>query len=145
MEAKKSGFKFSNPKLVELEYRTLENETSNYDKFEKIETETKVSRPTEKENVQNAHSNRAVVALTVKMGDEEEKKYPFHFLITMKANFFWEENFSEKIIDNLLKINAPALLFSYIRPIIAEMTGYGFETLHLPFIDFSKLKNEDTK
>ena len=41
-------------------------------------------------------------------------------------------------IDNLLRKNAPALLLSYARPLIASITNASkFPTYNIPFLDFS--------
>lgn len=37
-----------------------------------------------------------------------------------------------------MNVNAPALLYSYIRPVIAEMTGNSmFPRYNLPFMNFT--------
>lgn len=138
MHAKKSSFRFSNPKLVKFNYQILDENSEKFDSFDQVETNTQIKR---KVTEADDNAREATVYLTVKMGQDVDKKYPFNFDITMKADFTWDDSYNEEIVDNMLKINAPSLLFSYIRPIIAEMTGYGFKTLHLPFIDFSNSNN----
>lgn len=67
---------------------------------------------------------------------------PFVLNIEMQANFKWIDEFSKSEVSTLLNQNAPALLLSYMRPIISEITSYGFNSFMLPFIDFSK-NNKD--
>lgn len=74
------------------------------------------------------------MALNLKMGNEDTA---FALEIEMQSKFKWNKSFNANQIDNLLNQNAPALLLSYMRPLVSETTGYGFNSVMLPFIDFS--------
>ena len=57
------------------------------------------------------------------------------------ANFRWSEALDEQRRDSLLKQNAPALLVSYARPIIAMITNASrFPAFNIPFINFTEDK-----
>lgn len=66
------------------------------------------------------------------------KNRPFHLKATSVASFTWAEGLDEKTIEALLKINAPAIMLSYIRPIISNITTYsGQPPLVIPLIDLT--------
>lgn len=131
---KKSKFQFTDPELEKLEFDI--NAEYDADKFDGIlmESNTQVRRD---------NSNEAYVALTLRIGSNEENQ-PFIILVKMSANFSWEENLEEKLVKSLLKSNAPAALLSYIRPIVSMMTvSSKYPALNIPFIDFTQ--NEISK
>ena len=39
------------------------------------------------------------------------------------ANFRWNDELDDNMIDRLLNQNAPSLLLSYLRPIVAQVTS----------------------
>lgn len=126
---KKSKFQFTDPELEKLEFDI--NAEYDADKFDGIlmESHTQVKRN---------DSNEAYVALTLRIGSNEENQ-PFIILVKMSANFSWEENLEEKLVKSLLKSNAPAALLSYIRPIVSMMTvSSKYPVLNIPFIDFTQ-------
>lgn len=126
---KKSKFQFTDPELEKLEFDI--NAEYDADKFDGIvmESHTQVKRD---------DSNEAYVALTLRIGSNEENQ-PFTILVKMSANFSWEENLEEKLVKALLKSNAPAALLSYIRPIVSMITvSSKYPALNIPFIDFTR-------
>lgn len=126
---KKSKFQFTDPELEKLEFDI--NAEYDADKFDGIvmESHTQVKRD---------DSNEAYVALTLRIGSNEENQ-PFTILVKMSANFSWEENLEEKLVKALLKSNAPAALLSYIRPIVSMITvSSKYPALNIPFIDFTQ-------
>ena len=61
----------------------------------------------------------------------------FKLVVKMASQFRWKDLDDEKV-DILLHQNAPALLLSYARPIIAGITNASrFPTYNIPFLDFS--------
>lgn len=71
--------------------------------------------------------------------EAELNKNPYLLNVIMQADFRWPEDWSEEKVKRFVKVNAASLLFSYIRPIISNITGMSeFEREDLPFIDFSK-------
>lgn len=133
---KKSKFQFTDPELEKLEFDI--NAEYDADKFDGIlmESHTQVRRD---------NSNEAYVALTLRIGSNEENQ-PFIILVKMSANFSWEENLEEKLVKSLLKSNAPAALLSYIRPIVSMMTvSSKYPALNIPFIDFTQNEISEEK
>ena len=91
-------------------------------------------------NIQVARSkneNRANVKLTLETNAENEKA-PFKLRITMASDFKWED-MDEKTVESMLKMNAPALLLGYMRPIVANITNSSnFPVYNLPFLNFKE-------
>ncbi len=89
--------------------------------------------------------NSVFVQLRVTVGEENDK-YPFVACIEMLAKFTWDESLKESTIDKLLKINAPAHLLSYARPIISLLTSMTpFPAYNIPFMNFIEPAEEDKK
>lgn len=88
------------------------------------------------------HANQAMVRLN--LGIFETCNFndsPFKIHTEIEGNFKWDED-SEKDQDSLnimLKQNAPAILYSYIRPIITMMTvEANLPPLVIPLMNFQK-------
>ena len=63
----------------------------------------------------------------------------------MGSKFTWIDDVPDKMINELLHVNAPVLLTGYIRPIISpNYLLQGFPTFYLPFIDFTNELEEKT-
>lgn len=85
-----------------------------------------------------AGEKKAFVQLEHNVNDDNENS-PFQIKAVMRSEFIWEANYGEDEIQALLNQNAPALLFSYLRPIIAGITNSaGLPPLNLPFMNFKK-------
>ena len=111
----RSKFQFSNPELEKIEFSVNQN-------FE----------------VQMLEGNEALVKLTLSIGNSTDSQ-PFDICVKMGANFTWDESVEIEKAKQLLNINAPAVLLSYIRPIVSSMTNSSkYPTLNIPFIDFTK-------
>lgn len=79
----------------------------------------------------------ATVELTAKLGGDTDE-YPYQIIVKEGARFRWTKESDDKK-DWLLKYNAPALLLSYLRPIVANLTAASpFTSFSIPFIDFTK-------
>lgn len=128
----RSKFQFSNPELEKVDF--LVNQNFNDEKCDGIEMKSNTE-------VEILGSNEAYVALTINIGNETEMQ-PFNICVRMAANFRWEECIDEKKSKQLLNINAPAVLLSYIRPLVAVMTNSSkYPVLNIPFIDFTNSDN----
>ena len=129
---KSSKFQFLNPYLEEV-YFTINPEYAPDANEGEIEMQNSF-------NVQVAQSksqNRANVKLTLETNAENEKA-PFKLRITMASDFEWED-MDEKTIDSMLRLNAPALLLGYMRPIVANITNSSsFPVYNLPFFNFKE-------
>lgn len=125
---KKSAFQFKNPQLRNLYF--VDNPDFQPDGFEGMKIDMEVA-PRRKHD-----EPVAFVTLTMKIGEMQVS--PFYIEVTMGAEFTWEEEeFSQEEIEELLNINAPVLLMSYIRPIISSVTSESrFPTFYLPYMNF---------
>ena len=131
----RSKFQFSNPELEKVDF--LVNQNFNEEKCDGIEMKSNTE-------VEILGSNEAYVALTINIGNATEMQ-PFNICVRMAANFRWEECIDEKKSKQLLNINAPAVLLSYIRPLVAVMTNSSkYPVLNIPFIDFTNSDNVPT-
>lgn len=128
MSISQSNFQFQNPFLTKLEYNINSIDKDQYDGINGIQTNIKIDDS-------KAEDNHALVALNLKIGTDTTA---FKIDIEMQASFTWNDSFEKEQVNQLLNQNAPALLLSYMRPIISQITGYGFQSFVLPFIDFSK-------
>ena len=124
MKLKESKFKFEKPILKRFSFN--ENEA-----FEKKE-ELKIEIELEKEITGGV----SVILKTV-----NSNEIPFFIEIEMYSKFIWEEELTEEEIINALEINAPSLLISYIRPLVALVTGSSkYPAWNIPFLDMRKTK-----
>lgn len=82
---------------------------------------------------------KAIVALCLNIG-KKDNSAPFFLTLTIEACFeSKDEACTETAFKKLLDINAPSLLMSYARPIVALITSQaGFPALQLPFFDFTR-------
>lgn len=98
--------------------------------------------------VQDKNYQEGTVVLTVTNFEnieeaQNDNKIPYLLSISMKGLFRWSNKLTENQIKQLIKVNAASLLFSYIRPVIAEVTANSdFKREDLPFIDFSNANEE---
>lgn len=127
----KSKFQFNTPTLLGFQYFINKEFENNGEQSVAIELKTKIQVN------RNPDDREAFVVLTVDIG-EQSVKAPFYIMAEEGATFRWDTDLSdEKQIQNLLNQNAPALLLSYLRPIVAGVTSASyFGTYHIPFINF---------
>ncbi len=73
----------------------------------------------------------------------EDKNKSFKIDIEAIANYAFENNESLEKLDDFFYINAPALLFPYIRAYISTLTNLsGFETINLPTLNMTGVGND---
>lgn len=122
---KKSKFQFQNPKISSFSIN--ENKDFDKDKFDGFSISTNL-------NIQIIEDDKeAEVSLAIKIGDKIAQ-YPFYMCVKTYSLF---KNDGADNFNELLKINAPALLLSNVRPIIALMTSQlGFKPFYIPFMNF---------
>lgn len=132
-----SAFKFKDPVLTNLSF------TLNKDFF-KSRSEKEACNEVIMENgltvnvTKEDDKNRAMVELIVKILPKNGAG-PFTIEATMYSYFEWDASISDQVADQLTKINAPALLLGYLRPIIANVTNTPITPCYnLPFMDFTK-------
>lgn len=129
-----SQFKFTAPRLLSLRYSENESFAPNLDN-PSIEMPISIIP-----NVKNSTTEtNATVELTVEVGDDSNQT-PFFIVLTMGAQFRWQEGaFEPDGLNNLLSKNAVSLLLSYARPIIAVVTSQSrFPTYDLPFLNLTQ-------
>lgn len=71
--------------------------------------------------------------------DNELISVPFKISVVAEGLFKWDDSLESDLVDKLLSNNAPAVLMSYIRPIVSMLTAFsGQPSLIIPLIDFRK-------
>lgn len=126
---KPSNFQFINPYITDIYFKVNPDYTK--DEFD-IQNEISVHI-----NKSNDEANIAIVELEYKINSEEGNT-PFNLNITVASKFTWD-NLDDKTLDIMLKNNAPALLLSYMRPIVSNITNSaGFPPYNIPFINFTE-------
>lgn len=127
---KKSGFQFTDPRIQDLEFHI--NENFDETKFDGFQVDSEVSNAIIEED------KKAFVRLKLSIGELGETT-PFVCTVVMVAKFEVDEVIAPDFFEDLLSVNAPALLMSYARPIIALITDQGgFPSFHLPFVNFTE-------
>lgn len=125
-----SNFQFGTPKLLSVKYKLNENFTPPETMPLNLSSSTTVKRAKDKRVAQ--------VTLAIKVFDEEKfSESPFFIEIVMQGNFIWSEDLEPKA-KKLLSSNAPAILLSYMRPYISQLTIFsGYPPLILPLLNFT--------
>ena len=124
----KSKFQFSNPVLSKVSFNVYNH--FNPEEFDGIVMDSN----TEVQIIDDQHAN---VRLTVNVGKGIPNQ-PFDISIEMSADFSWGSTIQEDTVHKMLRINGSAVLLSYIRPIIANLTNSSqYPSLNIPFIDFT--------
>ena len=124
MKLRESKFKFERPILKRFSF----NENEAFEEKEELKIEIELEKEIERKEKTGGVS---VILKTV-----NSNEIPFFIEIEMYSKFIWEEE-----IINALEINAPSLLISYIRPLVALVTGSSkYPTWNIPFLDMRKTK-----
>lgn len=124
---KESKFQFTNPKLDKIIFNINEEYTEKLDK--KLNYSIKVKR-------KGIDNKNAIVKLIIEIGDNKNSR--FYLNLDISAKFNWND-IDDQQIDSFLEVNAPALLLSYARPIVANITMQaGLSPMNLPFMNFVK-------
>ena len=129
MKLKESKFKFEKPILKRFSF----NENEAFEKKEELKIEIELENEIERKEKTGG------VSVILKTVNSDE--IPFFIEIEMYSKFIWEEELTEEEIINALEINAPSLLISYIRPLVALVTGSSkYPAWNIPFLDMRKTK-----
>ena len=73
--------------------------------------------------------------------DSDFKDVPFNLKLSAEGHFVWDESLHENHdqLDILLNQNAPAIIYSYLRPVVTSTTlNAGLPPLVIPLINFVK-------
>ncbi|WP_051196021.1 protein-export chaperone SecB [Clostridium paraputrificum] len=129
---KNSVLQFANPTLTELKYKVNKNFNSEGPIKLKIRLETRVNKCNE--------NNSAIVEVRLKVFSKKEfEEAPFYIHVSMQGEFRWENDIDNKVLEKLLKSNAPSIILSYLRPYVSTLTtGSGFDPLILPLLDLTE-------
>lgn len=85
----------------------------------------------------------AIITLRAKL--DEHKNVPFSFEVSIVGYFEFDEEESEEIeFRDLLKTNAVAILFPYLRSIVSELTGKSnrFPNYNMPVRNIAREMSE---
>lgn len=128
---KKSRFQFRRPCLQEFSF----TENKEFDKNVKnVKLRNFLSTRIKKDDKKPF----AFVELEIEL-KAVEMDTPFNLRAVVVTEFLWDGIEDDSQIDKMLKINAPALLVSYLRPLISQVTGFShFPPYDLPFFNFTE-------
>lgn len=135
---KESSFHFSKPSLLSLIFNVNEDISTENN------SQVSMSNTFNVRIAKNQDNKNAYVALEItididKDNSSKDALSPFSLYAKMGALYSWDDDLDETSIDSLLSINAPSLLLSYARPIIASTVGSSFiPPYNLPFINFKE-------
>jgi len=135
----KSIFSFSDPVLKESHF--VANKDYNPDSKEENRPLSLLGATTNPKKEENGYTS-AISSLTVtnldKNGKFDKQIYPYLIVVTFATSFKWPNNVDQSDVDTFLKLNAPSLILSYMRPYISNLTGASeFDKFDIPFIDFT--------
>lgn len=126
---KESFFRFRRPVIKDINYKLSDTFRPDQD----IRIDNKITSNYTK----NAEEKKALVELRIELGYEESENSPFCLSLTIIAEFHWDEDSRAEKVDILLRQNAPALLLSYARPVISNITSNSVIPYEIPFMDFT--------
>ena len=129
-----SPFQFSTPVLIRSTFQAFRESREEDDV--QVNLQRRIIRDTEKKPL-------AYVELTVQLNKKENtirEDACFVAEVTLQSAFKWDESVNDDSANKLLQINAPALLVSYARPILTQLTAASpVPTYNLPFINMDEL------
>lgn len=129
-----SSFQFTDPSLIYIRFK--ENAGFKTENDEEIQIDANIEVKNNK-----ISDNEYLVNLVLVVG-KEENTVPFLVEAEMSAKFrVSDEIVEQEQVSLYLNQNAPALLTSYLRPIIAMVTNSShYPVYNLPFINFAEEK-----
>lgn len=132
----KSAFQFTNPQLKRLAFDIHDDFVGAGKISMDIRLSPNIQRLT---NESGSLFDEARVTITLSVG-EKDNSTPFYIEADESATFKWEKGtFNESQVDSLLHQNAVALLLSYLRPIISNVTAASpYPAYNLPYIDLTQ-------
>ena len=136
-----SNFRFNPPYLTAMDfvinqsYRREKNEVAPVSLY----LQTNVSR--------NPEDFDSKVELIVKLNHDDignsVPDAPFWITVSYSSKFTWEKGIPKEMVERFLRVNAPAVLLSYIRPLVAQITSCSpFPTYNIPFLNLVKMQEE---
>ena len=128
---KQSQFQFSKPTIENINYKiiNIDIETIKQNKAIPVKTTVDVKK--------SESENKAIVKLNFYAQNTDS--FPFYIDITMSSQILWETADNTNFIDNILNYNVPAMILSYMRPIISSITSHSdYNSFDIPFLDLRK-------
>lgn len=123
-----SKFQFLNPYLTEVHFNINQD-------FHADDKELEMQNEFQVQIKKSKYENRANVGLILEM-NKENNEAPFKLRIQVASDFKWTD-LDDETVESMLKLNAPALLLGYMRPIVASITNSScFPVYNLPFVNF---------
>lgn len=120
------------PKILKIEFDV--NKEFDFEKANSLKLEFDITHTIKKYK----DKNEAIVKLSIIIFPNEIKA-PFSCKTEAVAQFIWGEGVPEETITQLLNTNAPALILSYVRPIISQITTFsGQPPFIIPLLDLTK-------
>lgn len=128
---KKSNFQMKTPYLEKIDFEINHGFVPG-DEGLKINIEANVL-------VSEIDTNSSNVKLIVDIfKSEDEINVPFRLSVVYTGDFEWE-GYSEDELNILLTQNAPAVLMSYVRALVATITSNSeYPPLHIPLMNFTE-------
>lgn len=126
---KQSNFNFTDPVLLLLEFYPNPVETMEDNDGSSVENVFDI------DIIHKENYNEAAVTLGLTITGVDDTLFTLN--AKMASVFSWgNDDFSEDELKILLTKNAPSLLLSYLRPIVATVTNASpFPVYNLPFVD----------
>ncbi|MBC3900977.1 hypothetical protein GH811_15275 [Acetobacterium malicum] len=133
MGLQSSSFQFKSPDLKKIGFEIRDDfYNPDFKGFNIIDNQLSIDENTECEN-------SAIVTLEVIIG-EKTSKFPYYLIVVMESEFTWDKDLPKDMVPGFLSVNAPTLLLSYARPIVASITNSSkYPILNIPFINFQEM------
>ena len=127
---KESFFKLKSQFTEEIIFKKNNN-------FKDKKIKLEFSHRLEIKNIDETSSN---IKLTFNIFSEKKLlDSPFFISITHSGVFEYPKDIDKKMLKGLLNVSAPAVLLSYIRGMISQVTAFsGYPALIIPLINFSE-------
>lgn len=128
---KESGFQFVQPYLNELDFKVNNQYNVDVELPHTIEMHNNLSVRIGR----YANKSGALVTLILEVNKDSDNA-PFQITASISSSFEWKSIDDEKI-ERMLRVNAPAVLLSYLRPIVAQITNSSqFPAYNIPLFNF---------
>lgn len=132
---KTSPFKVKAHRLKDVEFAL----NVNFKPENKVDFKISIDKHIEK------HADKPIAEVSIAVSIFKDlPEAPFMCRITYQGLFSWNEDAPSDSVEQYLKCNAAALLYSYVRPLVTQLTAMSSITpLTLPFMDFTDEKEEE--
>lgn len=127
---KKSSFQLNGlPIIKDLQFSRVSNTLENQN------PKINITISSNSKKVEN--KNEGIVELDIKLNSLEIEFFELQAKIV--ANFFWTNDAKDEEVESFLNRSASAIVLSYIRPVISNITTYaGLPPFIIPFLDLRK-------